>query len=155
MDSHCTRRTLLKTATGAAATVTGLAAFSGSATAHFPPELSIDIRPDSPQNVVNPRSDGVVTVAVLQTDTFDPTREDVRYRFGAPDVLSGGAGAMHRSSHVRDVDGDGRDDLVLQFDLGDAGFDGDESQGELRWDRDETRQHGYSGTDVVRVVGRR
>jgi hypothetical protein len=148
------RRTMLKTTAGAATAISGLAMLTGGAAAHFPEELSIDIKPGSDDNPINPRSNGVVTVAVLQTDEFDPTSEDVRYRFGAPEVVSSGAGSQPaHGGHIKDVNGDGREDLVLHFPTGETGFDGDESEGELRWDRDESREHGLSGRDTVTIVG--
>lgn len=151
-DYSPTRRTLLKATTSLAVGAVGIGALTGSAAAHFPDQLSIDVKPGSDQNTINPESNGVTKVAVLQTDDFDPTSEDVRYRFGPHDVLSEGEGATPVKSKVKDVNGDGRDDLVLYFRTDEAGFDGDEDEAELRWDRDETRHHGLSGHDSVRFV---
>ncbi len=126
----------------------------GTAVAHFPTKLEIDVKPGSDSNAVNPRSRGVVPVAVLRTDEFDPTGEDVRYRFGAPEAVGSGGGARPvHEGHVEDVDGDGSDDLVLHFPVRDAGFDGDESEAELRWERDESGEHGLAGRNQVRIVG--
>jgi hypothetical protein len=141
--------------TGLAATATGLATFSGQVAAHFPTGLEIDIKPGSEDNPINPNSNGLIPVAVLQTDEFDPTSEDVRYRFGAPDVVADGGGARPaHGGHVEDVDDDGRDDLVLHFPTDDTGFDGGESEGRLEWERTESGEHGLSGTDTVTIVGR-
>ncbi len=52
------------------------------------------------------------------------------------------------------MDGDGNDDVVLHFSVADAGFDGDETEAELRWERDESGEHGFSGRDSVQIVGR-
>lgn len=153
--SPVARRQFLRASAGVAVTGLGVAALSESAAAHFPSGLDIDVKPGSDDNPVNPDSGGVIPVAVLQTDDFDPTSEDVRYRFGAPDVVADGGGARPaHSGHVEDVDGDGRDDLVLHFPVAEAGFDGDESEARLEWERDETGAHGLSGMDIVTIVGR-
>lgn len=153
MRSHHSRRTVLRTTAGLAASVAGLGAFTGAAAAHFPPGLEIDVRPGTEENPINPRSDGVTTVAVLHHDEFDPTSEDVRYRFGPPEAVANGGGAHPVGHRVHDVNGDGRDDLLLQFRTAEAGFDRGDETAELRWDRDESREHGLSGTDEVRTVG--
>jgi hypothetical protein len=150
-----TRRTVLKSAAGLVAASAGLAAFSGSAAAHWEPDLEIDVKPGSDRNAINPRSRGVTRVAVLATDEFDPTEEDVRYRFGSPEEVENGDGANSIRNQVKDVDGDGNDDLVLFFRTAEAGFRGDETEAVLYWDRDEGREHGLSGRDAVTLVGDR
>lgn len=147
-----TRRALLRGGAGVAAAALALPAVSGTAAAHFPDELAVNVRPGSDENPINPRSHGVVSVAVLATDSFDPASEDVRYRFGAPDAVASGGGARQVGVEFRDA-GDGREDAVLRFRTDETGFDGDDEAGELRWDRDESREHGLSGRDAVRVVG--
>ncbi|MBX0296783.1 hypothetical protein [Haloarcula nitratireducens] len=138
-----------------AATAVGVATLSGGVAAHFPATLEIDIKPGCEENPINPNSHGVIPVAVLQTGEFDPTSEAVRYRFGVPDVVAAGGGARPaHGGHVEDVDGDGRDDLVLHFPTDETGFDGDESEGRLEWERTEEGSHGLSGTDTVTLVGR-
>lgn len=150
-----TRRTVLTTAAGLTAASTGLAAFSGSAAAHWEPDLEIDVEPGSARNTINPRSRGVTRVAVLTTDAFDPTEEEVRYRFGSPEEVENGGGAKPIRHRVEDVDGDGTDDLVLFFRTAETGFRGDETEAVLYWDRDEGREHGLSGRDAVTTVGSR
>lgn len=153
MRDHHTRRTVLRTTVGTTVATTGLAAFTGPAAAHFPEELDVDVRPGSERNPVNPRSDGVTTVAVLANDAFDPTSEDVRYRFGSPEAVANGGGARPVSHRVHDVDGDGHADLVLRFRTAETGIGHGDAEAELRWDRDETREHGLSGRDGIRTVG--
>lgn len=149
------RRDILRVSAGLAATAVGITTFSGQVAAHFPAGLEIDIKPESEETLINPNSHGVIPVAVLQTDEFDPTNEDVRYRFGAPDVVTEGSGVRPvHGGHIEDVDGDGRDDLVLHFPTDETGFDGDESEGRLVWERTEEGAHGLSGTDIVTIVGR-
>ncbi|WP_218780624.1 hypothetical protein [Halorarum halophilum] len=155
-DTSTARRGVLRAGAGAAATAVGIAAFGGLAAAHFPADLDIDVAPGSDDAPINPDSRGLIPVAALATDEFDPTTEDVRYRFGAPDVVGEGGGARPaHGGHVEDVNGDGRDDLVLHFPTGETGFDGDESEARLEWERDEAGEHGLSGTDTVTIVGRR
>ena len=154
MRRYHSRRTVLRTTAGLAAATTGLATIAGPAAAHFPAELDIDVKPGNDGNPINPRSRGVTTVAVLHNEAFDPTSEDVRYRFGSLDVVADGGGASPVRHRVEDVDGDGHDDLVLQFRTSEAGFDHGDDEAELRWDRDESREHGLSGRDEIRTVGR-
>lgn len=105
-------------------------AVTGVAVAHFPPGLTIDIKPVNDQNPINPKSRGLIPIAVHQTDEFDPTSEDVRYRFEAPGAVAGGDSARPtHGGHIEDVNGDGHDDLVRHFPTNKTGFDGDESEG--------------------------
>jgi len=154
------RRGFLKAGTGVAATAIGIAAVSGTAAAHFHgPEkspLEIDIKPGSDENPINPNSNGVIPVAVLQTDEFDPTSENVNYRFGATDVVKNGDGARPaHGGHVKDVDGDGNDDLLLHFPTEATGFTSDEEEGHLHWEKGHKgAHHGHGGSDSVTMVGR-
>jgi hypothetical protein len=73
-------------------------------------EVEVDIKPGSPHNPVNPRSGGVIPVAVLGAPGFDVTAIAVAsLRFGPA-----GAGPSH-DGHVEDVDSDGDLDLVVHF----------------------------------------
>lgn len=148
------RRTLLKSGVGVAASALALSTLSSTAAAHFPEELDIDVRPGSDSNPINPRSRGVVRVAVAKTKAFDPTTEADRYRFGSPEVVQSGGGARPLfDAHVADVNGDGESELVLHFRIQEAGFEGGESEAELRWERDDSGEHGLAGRDEVKLVG--
>ncbi len=73
--------------------------------------ITLDIKPGSDRNAINPRSKGVIPVAILTTDTFDAQSVDPStVRFGP-----NGTGIGHRSVHLRDVDKDGDLDFVLHF----------------------------------------
>ncbi len=156
-----TRRRVLKTGAGALAAAGAVPLLSGSAAAHFPDQLEIDVRPDCEKNTLDPHSRGVVPVAVMPTEftdengetvRFDPTEEAVRYRFGEPAVVEDGGGARpaHDGHDGSDTDGDA---LVLHFPMEETGFDEDSTEGRLIWERDESGEHGYSGTDEVTVTG--
>lgn len=74
--------------------------------------VAVDIKPGSSTNAVNPKSKGVIPVAILSVDGFDATTVAVAsVRFGP-----GGAAEAHGKGHVEDVNGDGVADLVLHFD---------------------------------------
>ena len=76
-----------------------------------PLPISIDIKPDSFPNTINPRSKGKIPVAILTTDSFDATSVD------PTTVLFGPTGSEVAPVHsaLEDVDGDGDIDLVLHF----------------------------------------
>ena len=99
-----TRWRYLKDTLGAAATVAAIPVLSGVAAAHFPLELDIDIQPENAENFIDVDEHESVSVAVhpsefLDSDgereTFDPTDEPVRYRFGSRFVVQDGEGALH------------------------------------------------------------
>lgn len=74
-------------------------------------QVPIDIKPGSDPNSINPRSKGVIPVAILSTATFNATTVDpLSVTFGP-----GGASEVHNKGHVEDVNGDGKPDLVLHF----------------------------------------
>ncbi|SEQ85041.1 hypothetical protein [Natrinema salaciae] len=156
-DAGIGRRRVLRASAGTAAAALGIAAVSGQAAAHFPTDLEIEVKPgcEDEEAPINPGSEGVIPVAVLQTAEFDPTTKDVRYRFGAPDAVADGGGARpDHDGFVVDVTGDGRDDLLLFFPTAETGFDGDDSSARLEWERSEDGEHGLAGTAPIRIVGR-
>lgn len=72
--------------------------------------VTVDIKPGSANNSINPRSKGVIPVAILSDANFDATTIDVSSLSFGP----GGAATAH-SGHIEDVDDDGDDDLMLHF----------------------------------------
>jgi len=77
----------------------------------------IDIKPGSFPNSINPRSKGVIPVAILTTNSFDATAVD------PTTVLFGPTGTEAASVHsaLEDVDGDGDTDMILHFKTQDTG----------------------------------
>jgi hypothetical protein len=73
--------------------------------------VTIDIKPGVFPNSINPRSLGKIQVAILTTDTFDASTVD------PTTVLFGRTGIEAAPVHavLKDVNGDGKLDLVLHF----------------------------------------
>lgn len=78
-------------------------------------EVRIDIKPGSDLNPINPRSNGLVPVAIFGTKDFDATEIDPATVLlaGAKVATRGKTGKL--MSHPEDVDGDGKTDLMVHF----------------------------------------
>lgn len=116
-------------------------------------EVQIDIKPGSDPNAINPNGKGVIPVAILHTEDFDPTQrvKVSTLRFGAPEVVDNGDGASPaKGGHVEDVDDDGDDDLVLHFPTQDTGFDSDDEEGKLVGETKDGTP--LFGTDSVKII---
>ncbi|MDF9744523.1 FG-GAP repeat protein [Natrinema salsiterrestre] len=98
-------------------------------------QIEIEIKPDSDQNIINKNSKGLLPVAVLQTDDFDPTKylDESSVRFGNAENVSvsnsEGASPAHKNGHIEDVNNDGRNDFLFHFpiekiDVGEGTFKG-------------------------------
>lgn len=107
--------------------------------------VTLDIKPLSFPNAVNPRSRGVIPVAVLSTAGFDATRID-------PESLAfGPAGAGPERARFTDVNADGKTDLLLHFRTQETGITCATTSAELTG---RTRDgQAIAGTDSVRTVG--
>jgi hypothetical protein len=144
------RRTALRGVAGLVATGATVSTLTGTAAAHFPAELAVDVAPYRSDDTLPRHDRGFVRVAVTNLADVPAGTDASRYRFGPPDVVADGGGATAvRARRVHDVDDDGTDDLVLRFRLSEAAFGGHEAEGELRWDRDESREHGLSGVGTL------
>jgi hypothetical protein len=74
-------------------------------------QVSIDIKPGEFPNSINPKSKGVIPVAILTTADLDATTVDpTTVRFGAT-----GTEAASEQFTLEDVNGDGKLDLLLHF----------------------------------------
>jgi len=79
---------------------------------------SVDIRPKSDANRINPNSNQNINVAILTVNGFDATTIDAKsVRFGAT-----GAEAAPIHTQTRDADGNGSRDLILRFQIPDTGI---------------------------------
>jgi hypothetical protein len=110
-------------------------------------EVSLDIKPRSSRNSINPKSNGVIRVAILTTNTFDATIVDpLTVRFGPR-----GAKEVHSTGHIKDVNHDGNSDLVLHFKTRATGIKCGDTSASLTgatFDGDSVE-----GTDIIRTVG--
>jgi len=84
----------------------------------FPPieiQIAIDIKPgDSTTNPINLKANGVIPIAILSDARFDArTADPASLRFSGASVARTPGGAFQMS--VADVNGDGRFDIVVQF----------------------------------------
>lgn len=110
-------------------------------------EVRIDIKPDGVPNSINPRSNGVIPVAILTTADFDAAQVDpLTVRFGP-----GGASEAHGKGHLEDVDGDGDLDLVLHFSTPAAAIPCGSTEALLTGETYSGRP--IEGRDSVRTVG--
>ena len=81
----------------------------------------VDIKPGSSPNSVNPKSKGVLPVAILGTDEFDVNKVDIdTLLFGDPLLIdNGGTAVSPLRSALEDVNDDGFLDLGLKFSTAD------------------------------------
>ena len=109
--------------------------------------VTIDVKPDSFPNSVNPKSKGVIPVAVLTTDDFDATTIDpLSVKFGTNE-----AGEVHDVGHEEDVDGDGDIDLLLHFSTQATGIACGDTSVTLTGETFDGQT--IQGTDSIQTVG--
>jgi hypothetical protein len=117
-------------------------------------DVVIDIKPGSDQNPINPRSRGVIPVAILTTSVadgdqvdFDATTVDpLSVEFG-PD----GAMAAHGRGHIEDADDDGDMDLILHFRTQETGLECGSTEANLTGETYEGQA--IMGSDSIQTVG--
>lgn len=93
--------------------------------------LGADIKPGSTKNPINPKSNGVVPVAILGSAAFDVADVDVTTLAFGP----GGAATAHDltdaatyADHLQDVNGDSFTDLVSHYRQKEAGITGGDTE---------------------------
>jgi uncharacterized delta-60 repeat protein len=91
-----------------------LARFLGAPTAII---VSVDVKPDSADNVVILQSGGVIPVAILTTDDFNAASVDPATVCFVKDCTE-----KHGIGHLEDVNGDGRPDLLLHYETLETGI---------------------------------
>lgn len=80
-------------------------------------KVTLDIKSEGSNNVINPNSNGVISAAILGTDKFDVTTVDTStLRFGP------NAAALATKAVITDINGDGIPDLLMHFKTQDAGI---------------------------------
>ena len=110
-------------------------------------QVTMDIKPGSLRNSINPGSKGVVPVAILTTTTFDATTVDPSSAAFGPD----GAVEIHGRGHVEDVNGDGALDLVLHFPTRSTGISCGDTSASLTGETFDGR--GFTASDRIETVG--
>jgi hypothetical protein len=100
--------------------------------------VSVDIRPRSEGNKINPHSNQNINVAILSINDFDATTVDPStVRFGVKGTEASPIHVRHR-----DVDGDGRIDQILRFEIQDTGIECGDTSGTLTGET-------VSGTSII------
>ncbi len=113
----------------------------------FEYEPTIDIKPGSYPNSVNPKSKGVIPVAILTTAAFNATTVDpLSVRFGPNNALE-----SHGRGHVEDADGDGDLDMVLHFKTQETGIQCGATEASLTGQT--TGGQAIIGSDAIVTVG--
>jgi len=109
--------------------------------------VTIDIKPGEFPNSINLKSKGKIPVAILTTNTFDATTVKAStIGFGntgneaAPIVVS-----------VKDVNGDGRSDLLLPFNIQDTGIQCGETSASLTGET--MSEEAFEGSDAIVTLG--
>ena len=110
--------------------------------------VTIDIKPGSDPNSINPNGKGVIPVAILSTPTFDATTVDASTVTFGP----GAATMVHENAHLEDVDGDGDIDMVLHFKTQDTGIQAGDTEAALTGAT--VGGQLFEGTDSVQTVGK-
>lgn len=108
-------------------------------------EVTIDIKPGTENNSVNPRSKGKLTVAILTTDGFDASTVN------ASTVRFGPGEAQPVSYQLEDVDYEGYLDLALKFETQDTGIACGDTEATLSGQTFDGVQ--IIGTDAIKTVG--
>lgn len=108
--------------------------------------VTVDIKPGSLPNSINPKSKGKLPVAILTTNAFDATTMDpTTVRFGQT-----GTEAAPVQSALEDVDGDGDIDMILHFNTQDTGMMCGDTSASLTGET--FSEQAIQGTDAIKTV---
>jgi hypothetical protein len=108
--------------------------------------VALDVRPRTPENPINPKSNGVIPVAILSTNSFDANTVDPgSVRFGPSQALA------QASVQLEDVNGDGQLDLLLHFRTQDSGIQCGDTSASLTGQT--VNGVPIQGSDTIRTVG--
>jgi hypothetical protein len=108
--------------------------------------VAIDIKPGGFPNSINPRSRGVIPVAILGTENFDVADVDVAtLRFGPEEAQP------RHNGHLEDVNFDGIMDLMLHFRMRDTGIQCGDIEATLTGSL--LTGQPIEGTDSIGIVG--
>jgi hypothetical protein len=112
--------------------------------------IEIDIKPGSPQNAINLGSAGVVPVAMLSSDSFDATQIDpASVALAGAKVRLVGRGNKYLCQ-TRDVNGDGRKDLVCDVETASFLIEPGDTMATL--EAMTFAGHPVRGQDIIRIV---
>ena len=110
-------------------------------------DILVDIKPNTLPNSINPKSRGVIPVAILTTGTFDAATVDPNtVRFGVTGIE---ADPVHFA--LDDVDGDGDIDLILHFNNQAAGIVCGDTSASITGETFAGQE--IHGTDSIKTVG--
>jgi hypothetical protein len=110
-------------------------------------QVTINIRPGSFPNSINPNSKGVIPVAILTTETFDAQSVDPSTVMFGPNEAT----KAHSSAHLEDIDGDSDLDLLLHFRTQETGIQCGDTEASLVGEMFDGTP--IEGSDTVRTVG--
>jgi hypothetical protein len=112
-------------------------------------EITIDIKPGSSTNPVNPKSNGTIPVAILSSATFDASTE-----VDISTLTFGHTGDEESLSHcgIQNVNADGLMDLMCHFYTQLTGLQAGDTEAYLKFETFDGES--YVGSDKVRIVPR-
>ena len=111
---------------------------------NVPVSVTIDIKPGNKKNRINPRSMGKVWIAVLSDTEFDALQIDILT------VLFGPNGSKANRHKVKDVNRDGIPDLLLRFNVNEAGLACGDTEATLTGTAFGGVQ--FTGTDAIETI---